>query len=349
MKIKLFTLLAILSLSATSTEAQSPTYTSASQMIIGDSTIIYRIDTVGLSEGPSGAGVTWSFPTLDSIGITKKYAVTPSSTPCASSYPAANLAEKIIYAPGGPADYQFYDAQTSSLDIIGLTGNPVIDSTKYTNPDRAMIYSISYLDGFSDSSAYTTYINLQGSRIITHKSRTTNFDGYGTLVLPTGTYTDVLRYVVDSYRIDSFYTNKAFSSASDWHIQEYFWVSPSYRTYLMYLNPIRMVDGVQQDKAAEYVPDPGPAMITSTSMPTHDHMNISVYPNPTHNELNILLPSQLQNAELIIYNAVGQEENHTANIRGSRIHIETANLQPGLFFFIISEKGKTLAGKFSIE
>tara|TARA_B100000809_G_C15131922_1_gene528838 strand:+ start:1502 stop:2794 length:1293 start_codon:yes stop_codon:yes gene_type:complete len=66
-------------------------------------------------------------------------------------------------------------------------------------------------------------------------------------------------------------------------------------------------------------------------------INVSVYPNPTTNNLNIQSDEQIMN--IAVYNTLGQMVNNTSP-NATNFSIETANLDTGMYFAILStEKG----------
>lgn len=76
-----------------------------------------------------------------------------------------------------------------------------------------------------------------------------------------------------------------------------------------------------------------------------DKLNISVYPNPTKDELTITL-SQFQKAKLEIYNSIG-EKIYTQHITVSN-KLQTSNWHEGIYFIRITSGEKIVTGKFVV-
>ncbi|OFY84390.1 MAG: hypothetical protein A3F72_01085 [Bacteroidetes bacterium RIFCSPLOWO2_12_FULL_35_15] len=280
------------------TKAQ--TITLANSQIIGDSIIVYRSDTLGLYQGASGVGVTWDFSTLNNIGTVYRYTMDPSSTPYPTLYPSSNRAEKTI--SGTSTNYQFYNTQNDSTTIVGTSGG-VIDSTIYSNTDKAMIFPFTYLNTFYDSSISFAYYNTSGIKNHSYHSRTTTADGSGTLILPNATYTNVLRYKIIHYEVDSLFSGTNFISKSVWNIEEYIWVDAGHRAYLLYANPLKKKNGVQQAKSVHYVTNP-PLILPTEIQPIYNPLESTViYPNPAKNVLNINCSTT---GSVTIFNTFGQ-------------------------------------------
>jgi hypothetical protein len=76
--------------------------------------------------------------------------------------------------------------------------------------------------------------------------------------------------------------------------------------------------------------------------------NISIFPNPVQNQLNIQTPFDLYNAEVIIYNTLGQIGKRISNINSRNTNIETFDLPSGLYFVALKNDGKQISGRFLI-
>lgn len=200
-----------------------PTLTAATNnMVAGDVFTAYICDTTGYSGvidgGASGAGVTWNFASLDTNSIENIAFLSSTGTLYADSFPGCNLVS-INWA-----DYNYYITNTSYWGMIGTYDSSASDAEYYSKPLTFLNYPCTYnnivVDTIimSDPSAgfYTTYID---SNIA---------DAYGTLILPSGTYTNVLRMHVVTYGTDS----TSFSLVKG-RYEQYYWYQPGFHLYLM--------------------------------------------------------------------------------------------------------------------
>jgi hypothetical protein len=334
MKTKLLFICGLIFLFGMSIRAQIPTFTIANSQVIGDSIIIYRSDTLGLNQGSSGTNVTWNFSTLDSIGAVYRYTMSPSVTPYPILYPSSNRAEKTV--SGTSTNYQFYNIQKDSMITVGTSGG-VIDSTIYSNTDKAMIFPFTYLNTFYDSSISISYYNTGGLSNRSYHSRTTTADGYGTLILPNATYTNVLRYKVVHNEIDSLFSGANFNSKTTWYIEEYLWVDAGYRAYLLYVNPLKNKNGVPQAKSVHYVRNPH--SITPTGIQTNNYQTsqIIIYPNPSTGIINIAGPAI---GTVTVLNSLGQIVIKT-KMTGK---IDISKIAQGLYFIqLLNEKNEIIS------
>ncbi len=71
-----------------------------------------------------------------------------------------------------------------------------------------------------------------------------------------------------------------------------------------------------------------------------------VYPNPANGYLNIETALPLKNAEIIVFNSLGQEEAVMHNINGQKIRIDTENLTNGIYFLYIKSNEEIITERF---
>ena len=81
----------------------------------------------------------------------------------------------------------------------------------------------------------------------------------------------------------------------------------------------------------------------------NDKKLVAVYPNPAKNYLNIQLSFDLKNAEINIYNQLGQIEKSISNINSRNIKIETADLSNGMYFILLQDGDRQASVKFIIN
>lgn len=75
----------------------------------------------------------------------------------------------------------------------------------------------------------------------------------------------------------------------------------------------------------------------------YNHATVSVYPNPFSSQAQIKLSEIMDDASLIIYNAIGQEVKQLKHLYGENITINRDELQSGMYFFNIISKNKIVA------
>ncbi|PJC61813.1 MAG: hypothetical protein CO022_07825 [Flavobacteriales bacterium CG_4_9_14_0_2_um_filter_32_27] len=89
---------------------------------------------------------------------------------------------------------------------------------------------------------------------------------------------------------------------------------------------------------------------TNTDASINNNNNlIAIFPNPAQNELNFETPFELINAEIKIYNQLGQIEKSMSNINARKINIETTDLSSGVYFIVLQNIDRQVHRKFIIN
>jgi hypothetical protein len=138
----------------------------------------------------TGANVTWNCANLTTSvpNATLTYN-SPGGKPFAGDYPSANYHLEVNLS-GTVMANEFYILNSDSLVKLGghITGSPY---EIYNNPQLDMKFPFSFNDVVTDNYAKTSY-NANGSVSSTQTGTVTlSYEGYGTLILPGGTYSNV--------------------------------------------------------------------------------------------------------------------------------------------------------------
>ena len=157
-------------------------------------------------------------------------------------YPDANYCYKYT-GPSIPDEYHYIKVSSNGLEIIAQVGNFVY-SDFTANPSSVLQFPFTY------NSEYIDTFELAGDP--TEYSITRKYDGYGTLVTPFGTYTDVIRQRSDE----------------DGYIS-YFW---------LHANPFFEIMGANEVEGSVVIFNP---TTLNTSQFAADGQKISISPNPT--------------------------------------------------------------------
>jgi hypothetical protein len=178
--------------------AAQPTITTNEFYYVGDVIQMVNCDPTGTNAGASGSNVSWDFSGLAAIGSNQ---VTTVAMDTSSVFTTSNL---LITLPGGLKQYVQENSSDSYLNGTADTVSGIV--TNYYNLDiskRPITYLTNYIDSYRVVVASTAAHG--GGRL------TTNADAYGILMLPTGTFNNVLRVrkvqsETDSTSIDTFTT-----------------------------------------------------------------------------------------------------------------------------------------------
>ena len=170
-----------------------PVLESTNVDLIGHTYAVHLVTDPGTSDpSPNGANVTWDFSSASlQLNVGSATYVVPAATPFAAAYPTSNMASQIILP--GSTTYTYYTLSASQLDMhaqgVGGT-SPFL----FTDPKTPLVFPFGYLDTFTD--------NFTENGTPDSEDRT--YTGYGTVILPTGTYVDVVKMESTSGNIDFF-------------------------------------------------------------------------------------------------------------------------------------------------
>lgn len=139
-----------------------------------------------ISPGESGANQTWDLSGLSSDETFVTTITAPAGLPGATNFPNATFASVI----SGQDAIGYSAIQSNRIEIVGLYTQTVVMT--YPNPQTQLEFPLSYQATYSDT--YERSADFGGG-ILNQETGTTStlVDGSGTLITPSGTYTDVLR------------------------------------------------------------------------------------------------------------------------------------------------------------
>ena len=148
-----------------------------------------------ISPGPSGANQYWDLSGMTSNQTYNTTISNPAGLPGAENFPTATFASLIE----GQESIAYSAVIDNRIELVGFY-TPTIYMT-YLNSQTQLQFPLSYQSTFSDTyERYGDFGGGVGSQEIGETSSV--IDGYGTLVTPSGTFTDVLRLKQD---VESFH------------------------------------------------------------------------------------------------------------------------------------------------
>lgn len=194
-----------------STGSTAPQWGSTFNPVIGDTLVVRLVDTNSLiSPGGAGSNVTWDFSAIVITSTAPGVAfISPIGTPYISSFPTANICNVVGSEYG-------YSQTSSSANITlgyGLLGTAVV----YTHPLKTNL-PMNYQDSQTDTSWWTA--NSQQYYV----KEMLTYDAVGTLKVPGGSYSNVIRIHANRIFIDSAGGSNVSTTTSD----SYQWYKPNY-------------------------------------------------------------------------------------------------------------------------
>ncbi len=271
--------------------------------------------------GNAGANQLWDFSTLVANLSISTYdtVINANNAPSSSSYPYANIA---FYNPNH-STYSFYKKSSDSLTYYGIRGMSWTNNN--TDPEKILSYPFSYDSTFSDN-IYTN-TNSAGTLGYSTESFTRLADGYGTLLLPTGTFSNVLRIKTTGY----FYSNSN---------------SYNYTTYYFYLPGIHQpILKLSESTSSSYFTEFLKMIVTGKSETNVSLNKIKLFPNPATN--NITIETSLT-ASIEILNPQGQLLKYVKEVNNS-ININISTFAKGLYIIKLKTAEGMNINKFTKE
>jgi hypothetical protein len=263
-----------------------------------------------VSPGSAGANITWNLSTVVAAKNTVFEIVTPASTQFAGSYPSANKVVKCTYFSGG-AFYHYKLLSSSRLDgvALGVTSSGALDYTP--NPKTYFPIPFHYNDVFIDTFQLTT--SAPGTNTIT-------YDGYGTVITPYGSSTNVIRYKTDngtSYSYTWLNTNPLMEIATYYSSSQQYYFTGAY-----------VATGISETAAAN------PSVI--------------VYPNPATDPA-IRISSNIKDGRFILTDMSGKIVREI-NIRNNQAILNKEGIAPGLYSYVVSNNNVIIAkGRLTVQ
>ncbi|HLP13608.1 MAG TPA: T9SS type A sorting domain-containing protein [Flavobacteriales bacterium] len=244
-----------------------------------------------LSAGSAGASQTWDFSSLSFSSLGTLSVINPATSAFGSSFPSANW----CYSVSGVAYSYFQNTPTEMINwasLITATGG----SDDYSaNPKTIMHYPWNFNDTFTDS--YTESSSTSNV--------TVTYDGYGTLIMPSGnTYTNVVR-VKESY-----------GSTDD------------YRWYIT--SPLLSVAVFSASDNLLYWVGATPTGITENNPSSL----LAIFPNPADETVQLNFNSQSSSTTVSITALDGKvvyKENKTTTVGANTITLDISTLPAGIY------------------
>jgi hypothetical protein len=329
MKTKLLFFITLFALSFTSFLAQ-PTLTSANcNPFAGD---IFTVTTTSsISPGNAGANQTWNLSAMSISGMKTITMSAAVSTPSYSTY----YANSNVSSLDGTVT-EFYKTNSNSLQGYGnyyyassIVGTIV---TSYTNPVDYLHLPCNFNDSFTDTYSGSQY-HTGGTppTMVSFGSVTVTADGYGTLILPTGTVTNVMRVHTSGIGRDSI-PNSSFGSPYTYDYYE--WYVPGTH------NAIASVSSGGGSYISNY-----PTGLNENNL---ESISFELFPVPASEKLTVSL--QTSDNELTIFNNLGQKIVIPEQRLGSdKIEINTSQLPNGIYVLKLENNGATGSKRFIIS
>jgi len=317
--------------------AQIPTLTSTSNPQAGTWVLAYSTDSFDIST--TGPGATWNYNTLPVNASDTSYADVCSASPYCSDFPGST-----IYTHNeGSTSSAYYYTSSSVMSLSGVYGTDIIPYSNYEDYLRyPFTYNSTYIDTFGATFTGGTETFNRGGTI------TVTADGYGTLMLPNGTYTNALRV----HRTENYADSISGVPFGTYITETYSWYVPNATVAVLSQSQISL-NGILEPSTAFYTSQtPGTIPSGITNLQTAGQA-FQLYPNPVQDELNIdFTMEQTGQVHISLLDVVGREvaviSNSTFNIGKQHVAYATAALDKGIYLVKIQTENQTAVKKIEL-
>jgi len=291
-------LLPLFILFAFSSRSQTFTLTqAANEPAIGDTSRTYLIDTTAqgnINASTGGPNITWNLTALNAMGGAATTAwLDPTSVPSATAYSGCTIVSK------QGSLYSYYKAVSSpstQLEFMGVTSSSL--NMNLSNTAIYQRYPFAFTYYVTDTYSGNFTFSLSGTA---SGGGTVVADGTGTLILPSGTYNDVLKIrSSQSTTLTAFPISGTIKQTvySFYHAsQKYPLLSVNYQTITVAGSPT--VTAIVNGNANNFT--------VGLKELKADEISLILYPNPATQALNIQIQSPVQPVSMKILDQVGRE------------------------------------------
>lgn len=292
----------------------------------------YLDNTTALHIGSTGTAQVWNYAAItSSLGSLSNGTYTPmSSVPYSSMFPTGTIG-----LTGGGGNYDVYNFN-SKKEMVGWASNTYTDCLNMPNSLIYFTLPFAYGNTYSDSFQFTQYGDSYTG------TSTTTADGSGTLIMPTYTFTNVLRLKqVMSYTVTG---SSPFTITST----DYEYYSAINKFPLLAINMNTYTSGTVTSTSKSGTAN---SYFFTGLTELENKPVFAVFPNPvTDKKVTINFNSkENDNVSISIYNNLGQEvESRVIAPSASSDHktiLDLSDLTNGIYYM----KLKTLSGEIHTQ
>jgi hypothetical protein len=298
---------------------------------------IYRYvqaDTTGVTAGPAGANVVWDFSSWNLINDTNTfYILPPAATPFGTTFGASDYAERTA------DEYKYFSHDASGLFLDGVS-LPTIGAVKFDSAVTLATFPFAFGDSVTDRvTAQFTYLIFTAYR---RGTATSVADGYGTLILPNGTYTDVLRVRTIEMSTDS--VSAALKNQSN--SVSFSWYAPDWDYPVLTMLTFESSGFISaSSRVVQFL------STTSTGLEEDMGVGFRVYPNPASGLLRVEFEAGLASeAVLSVFDLAGKElRREQLPAMAGKTVIGLEGLSPGVYLIRLEVNGKSAIRRVMIR
>lgn len=322
-----------------------PVLTSESFYGSGDFVLAYDVSSENLNDGPDGTNQTWDFSQLPTIQESSHWGgsvVAPSTLDDFDFYTGANIA---MVLNNGEIRYWSNDEQ--QLAAIGQGGDH--DLLHLNNSNVLLEYPFTMGSTTSDEASGTLY---SACRTYDWQSTSeTQAVGYGTLLLPSGTFENVLKVRRISFTSKT-ETEHGFERENN--IVEHYWFQPGTPGPLFYMRSWSNNGCPGSNEGLEAFYTVNDNVSTGTEDIVNENLSLNVFPNPANGNTHLNVRSDKEIiGNIWISDMLGHrviQVDEMSRIHESRLYsIDLTDLQPGMYVLNLRTEGVYKSRKLIVQ
>lgn len=282
------------------------------------------------NQGAAGASQTWNFGSITGTAGNPSVCVAPSSTPQGANFPNANIS----FNSGGSGTYAYQKTSSSAYQNYGnVTSTGVI--MPFSNPEDLLRFPFTFNNTYTDPWA-VSFVN-GGYTWYRTGTTTVTADGYGTLIIPSGTINNVTRiHFVQVYQ-DSVDLG-GFPYIITYNNDEYMWYADGTHTAIAASYTLT-TSGSSSSSGGFYLTNTVGVNDINKFISAYD-----IYPNPASDQIKLdFTLSQNKNVEVRLFNSLGEKLDvfeRKNGIQGlNTIQMDISTLPKGIYFAQILLEG----------
>lgn len=289
-----------------------------------------------IAPGTAGPGQVWDFSSLTTDSTEVVTLVDPSTTTFGAQFPAATVAE---VSDGSTA---YFRVGSNGVYLLGYEGDGM--AVVYSDEGRFMSFPCSHQTNWTDT--YSATFEDEEMEVIMAGSIEGEADAYGTLILPTGTLTNVLRvhWVQEEETTSGMFT---FTTVFDNYL--YYVPGLSYPVVQTISATSEVLGNTITNEFTQWIAD----LSTTTPEFSQHGTQLQLHPVPANEVLNYDIPGHFRGTNTItITDASGRTVLETQNTatNGTKGIIETGMLPAGMYqLTVIDAKGQRVTARFVKE
>lgn len=297
-----------------------PTISSSVAGEVGDEFSFTIVNTTDFDPGPAGENVTWDFSGISTTGTASNYTlITAEATGEGGTFPGANIA-----ADYGADTYAFYKISASEYTLYGVYTPVTVIS--YSDPEEIVVFPLTY-GTTNEDDLYSEFFS--GIETIRSGSNELLGDGYGTLILPSGTYTNVLRMKLQEDYSDE---GVGFPITIEYNFESYYWFKEGIKGPLFQYNYQEVVSGIPTVNESYQINNNVEEVTIQSNLISSD---IKLFPKPASEGLNLTAANGIQLIRAEIVDITGRMV-FAENLSGENVVLNIQDLIDGIYIIKLS-------------